>query len=536
MYSAFTTWIHRTSIFNILTLLFCAGFLLYLNTFFNGLFFDDEHFIYNNNAVTTFSIPDIFSNSLTSGAGRLSNYYRPLLFTGFAFEYSLFGSSGFIYHLNSTLLHLFCGLLLYFILQRLFKNSFVSFLTALLFIIHPIQTEAITYASGRGDPQSLFFSLIAIYFSLRRTRISFFIAAVSLICALLSKELSLITPGLIFLCLFFEQPTFTRKYFLQILKYSLPFFLISFTYFGLRLTILNFSNTLNFYSYESVYTKSIFVRLITFFHLFPTYLSLLIFPKDLFMERDSTLTIQTFFTLSSLFTLFGLSCATVLAFLKRKKYPIFLFSILWISISFIPTSGIIPINGVFYEHFLYYPSIGFFLLFSYGTFLFLQKANQFLKNIVFLLLVLGLIFLSIRTVLRNTEWHNAIVFYEQTLHHAQSSRIYNHLAMAYAEKGDNKKAIATYKKAIALEDVHPETRYNLGNAYLEEQDLKNAEKEYKEALRIDPSFYFAHQKLMTIYRFQKDTQKEALLLQEIEKLVQINPTFLPLLQSLQKKD
>lgn len=536
MFATLLVWFNKSSVFTLLTVLTIFAFIIYSNTFINGLFFDDEHFIYNNSAVTSFSLSDIFSKSLTTGAGTLSNYYRPLLFTGFAIEYALFGATGFIYHLNSLILHTGAGIMVYVILLKLFKNKFVAFLTSLLFLIHPIQTEAVSYASGRGDPQSLFFSLLAVYFSLRSTLKSRIFASFCLIFALLSKELALITPGLIFICIFFQNPTFSKKHFIATFKKALPFIIISITYFALRLTVLNFSNTLNFHNSENEYTQSLIVRLSTFFDIFPQYLSLILFPMTLFMERDVTIKIQPLPTIAAIASLIGILTALTVAVLHRKSYPFFLFGLLWIGISFIPTSGIIPINGIFYEHFLYYPSIGIFLIISFTIYPLLKRTNSLISPILILLLTLSLVLLSLRTISRNAEWRNAIVFYKQTLQHAQSSRILNNLAMAYAEQGDITNAIKTYNKAIAIGDVHPETRYNLGNAYLQVGDLKKAENEYKKTLRINPGFYFAYQRLMAIYIAQNNSKGKQWVIEKVEELVKINASFAPLLQELKNEN
>ena len=146
--------INSSYLLNLLSFLFLITFLIYSNTLLNGLFFDDEQFIYENYAVQNFQFSHFFTQSLTTGAGQLSNYYRPLLFLTFGLEYQLFGGAGFIYHLSSVLIHIGGGLILFLLLTKLFANRPIALLTSLLWLIHPIQTEAVSYASGRGDPLS----------------------------------------------------------------------------------------------------------------------------------------------------------------------------------------------------------------------------------------------------------------------------------------------------------------------------------------------------------------------------------------------
>ena len=205
------------------------------------------------------------------------------------------------------------------------------------------------------------------------------ITILSLVCfilALLSKEIALMTPGLIFLVILFSQEKTIRKCYQKSIIRTLPYALLAGGYFLLRLTVLNFDNTLNFYKTTTAYSSSLFVRLSTFFNLLPTYIGLLGFPKNLFMERDEEVQIITSPTFSSVLSVLGLMTGVALGVLKRKTSPVILFSFLWIGITFIPTSGIIPINGIFYEHFLYFPSVGFFLLFSFIWLWLYRKSPQ----------------------------------------------------------------------------------------------------------------------------------------------------------------
>ncbi|HVZ59112.1 MAG TPA: tetratricopeptide repeat protein [Patescibacteria group bacterium] len=532
MFISLTAWLNKLNTLYLCSLLVLITSLCYLNTLNNGLFFDDEQFIYNNQAVKTFSLAGFFGQSLVSEGGKISNYYRPILFLGYGMEYSLFGPVGFIYHLDSFLLHAAGGVVLFLLLKKLFAKKTLAFTTSLLFLIHPIQTEAVAYASGRGDPLSFFFSLLTLYFSLTKEKKHQILAWTFLVLALLSKEVTLMLPGLIFLVQLFSKKSLTKHTIYQSLKTTLPFAVITLIYFILRLTVLNFANTLNFYQATNIYSSSLFVRLNTFFHLFPSYLQLLIFPKTLFMERDSGIVIQTLPTVLSVISFVGCLGAVGAAILLRKKYPILLFAIQWVVISFIPTSGILPINGIFYEHFLYYPSVGFFLLAVYGFFLLYEHSSATIRLVLGVSLCAVILILSIRTIIRNNDWHDPITFYRQLLSHVQSPRAYTNLAMTYADRGDNTDAITAYQRAIALSDTYPETHYDLGNSYAAMSQVKQAESEYKKALAIDPSFYLSYIKLYSLYKQTNDLPGLSWIEHELTNLGQKNSQYLQLLQQL----
>lgn len=512
------------------TFLFFVTFLCYANTLGNGLFYDDEDFIYNNVYVQNFAIDKYFTENVIAGTGKVSNYYRPILLLGYGMEYKLFGPLPFIYHLDSLLLHGLAGVFLFLLLKKLFRNNFIAIVTSTLFIIHPIQTEAVSYVSGRGDALSAVFLFLSLLFYLERKPLTYFLSAISLIFALLSKETALIAPGLFLLITFFQRKSLGK------IKKDLPFlfvvFFITGAYFFLRLTTLNFQNTLNFYGGENIYTKSIIVRLLTFLSILPIYIGLLFFPKTLFIDRD--VPVITGFNPIIIITILTIACCTFFSIKFYKKYPVFLFSLLWFFITFIPASGILPINGVMYEHFLYIPSIGIFLTFSYICFLILQKITKQVF-FVFSILFLGtcFLFLTLRTIVRNNDWHDPITFYNQVIqNNPNGARIHNNLAMAYAENQENKKAIIEYKKAIALNDSYPQTHYNLANVYVSLNRLSDAEIEYKKATEIDPGFQRAYIALYKLYKQAGEKREIEKMLMLIQKHANENNGYKQLLQYL----
>ena len=519
--------------FYIVSLLFIFVIFCYGVTLGNGLFFDDEQFIYNNVAVKNFDLPHLLTKSLSSESGEISNYYRPLLFIGFSFEYQLFKDSSFIYHFDSLFLHFLGGVLLFLLIKKLFSDQLLAFSTALLFLIHPIQTEAIAYASGRGDPLSFFFIMLTLLFLLNKGKKYHIISFITLIAALFSKEIALMTPGLIFIVLLSQKKSFTKKSILTSLIQTLPYALITISYFILRITVLNFNNTLNFYNSENIYSSHLQVRLATFFHIFPQYLELIFYPKKLFMERDSVIKVMTTITLPIILSILGIITSFFVSIWKRKNYPIIFFSLLWIGITFVPTSGILPINGIFYEHFLFFPSVGFFLLTSYVFISIYRRSKSMTKEILGILFIIIVSLLCFRTIARNLEWHDPITFYNQTLNNAQSSRIFNNLAMAYADSGRPSEAINTYLKAIKIGDSYPETHYNLGNSYTSIGDARNAEKEYRKSLEISPAFYLSYIKLYSIYKSKNDKNGLAFIHTNLTNIGKSNPQFLTLLRQLE---
>ena len=77
-------------------------------------------------------------------------------------DYAIGGLNERGYHITSIIFHVLAGLALFWLLNILFKNSFLSFFTSALFLVHPVNVGAVTYISGRADPMAVFFMMLAL--------------------------------------------------------------------------------------------------------------------------------------------------------------------------------------------------------------------------------------------------------------------------------------------------------------------------------------------------------------------------------------
>lgn len=296
---------------------------------------------------------------------------------------------------------------------------------------------------------------------------------------------------------------------------------------------MNFQNTLNFYNDTSLYATNLFVRLLTFLSILPTYMRLLFFPDILYIDRTADV-VTSIININVIVSIVAIATLLLFCVKLRTKHPIFLFCFLWFFITMIPVSGIIPINGIIYEHFLYLPSVGIFLALSYLLYLAFERIKSpiFLSSLLLITFLLSLVF-TIRTISRNSEWRDPITFYTQTIkHNPVSARLHNNLAMALADEGRNTEAIKEYKAAIQLTDVYPQTHYNLANSYLTLNILDEAEKEYHASLKIDPTFYRSYVSLTNLYKTTNQKEKLEKLIQQLETLSQKNPQLQPFIQEL----
>jgi len=477
-----------------LFILVLVAVLAYLPSFFGGFIWDDEDFVTQNAYVQQAQYGKFFTENAVAGRGKASNYFRPLQFSLYAFIHSVAGFNPFVYHAVSILLHAAGGCMLFLFLQNLTGQTAFSLGAALLFLVHPVQTEAVSYVSGLSDPLSavFLFGSLTLFLSSETTKSKIMTVALFLL-ALMAKETALIMAAIVPIILVCF-PRYRRK------KWKLALAVIgtAILFLILRLTVFSFQNTLPDWG-NSLYARSLGVRIGTFCRSFFTYLGLVFAPLALYMERDTGVVIERLFSVwPVLFVLVNGLIAGTLHFLGKRflgkagNLPLFF----WMAFlaSMIPFTGIILLNGMFYEHFLYLP-----LVFAWSallSFVFFMPANKYASWIVIIIIIM---FIG-RSWVRQYEWASPVRFYTQTLSRAPGSiRILNNLGMAYADAGDFASAEKTYLSVMRLSPGTPNPHHNLANLYTHAGRNNLAEKEYLTAIRVDPSFRFSYASLTNLY-------------------------------------
>lgn len=516
---------HLNKTIAIIVSLILLGFLLYFNSFHNSLFWDDYDGILNNAYIKNFQYwPKFFTENLIAGAGFLSDYWRPMVLMVFSFGWHLWQDNPVGYHFINILFHIANSLLLFFILRKLFKKENIAFLVALIFLIHPLQTEAITYVSGIADPLSTLFIFLVIisFIKLIETKIKIFgiVMVIFYIFSLMSKETAIMTPAILFLIgWFYFDNLLSKEKIKKIIVYLLPLIMIAFIYVGLRLTILNFQNTLNLYTEENFFTQRFDLRLLTFFKTIPLYFNFMFFPIDLQMERQLLIPKSIFEPL----VIGGIIIIILLGILiikNFKNYYAVSFGGLWFFILLLPVSNIfIPISGLIYEHWLYLPLIGIFSIIFLTADYLISKYK--LKKIGLVVLIVFLIFLSFRTILRNSEWSNPVSFYQQIIkHNPNSYRVWNNLGIEAEKRYNFDLAKRAYEKAILIQEDNPIAYHNLGVLLFKEGDLEKAKWYFKKAIEEDKEFFYSYLFLAKIYWSNHQLDKAIEVLQNYLKVTE----------------
>lgn len=552
---------------SVAALILIGGFIYAFNLP-NGLFWDDEDWIINNNFVHAISWDNIkfwFTHNTLAGIGLKSNYYRPFLFFTFAFNYILAGAKPLVYHLTSNAIHVFNAVLVFWLIRQIFQRKLLAFLTAVFFLAHPLQTEAVTYISGRGDMLVTMFMLLALLLfyksevihkkgltfteSYPQKRFNLYrgLSLIFVILGLLSRETGIVFPllALVFYMAViwpsrFDLNQSQGRTFLRSIKQGLlktwPYFAVVMGYGILRLTVLNFLNTLNFYAEPNLYSENIHIRFFTFLPILWEYLKLLLAPVGLHMERGGVVYTSLFQwpvwgMVLALISLLGwlrhLYARGASRRLSFVDYQIWLLGSFWFFIALGPVSGLTPINALMYEHWLYLPMVGFWLIVSF----YLVKLFDFLKlkkrpitySLLLLSLTTYLFFFSYQSIQRNILWGKPIEFYKDILkYEPQSARISNNLGNLYFNQGDKEQAEKYYRQSVEAGDAFAQPYYNLGSILQTRGDIYGAIQLYEQAVQINPNFYYPYQNLAVIYAQQGKLIKAKENIEILKKLVPNN--------------
>lgn len=448
--------------------LIVTGLAIYANAVPNKLFWDDYTNIVNNRYVRNFEIEKFFTENLGAGAGVYSRYYwRPLPLLVLSLEWQNWRDWAPNYHIVNIALHIANAALLYFILLRLIRHRWISVFVALAFLIHPAQTEAVTFISGIADPLAAFFLFLSIFFYLNQKKYGYSLSLTSYGFALLSKEGTIVLPLLLFLTHFFFLNTNLswREKIKRGANALWPYLALALFYIIIRFLIMQYERTVFLYNVDIPLGLGLIERMVLFFRILPLYLGLLFAPINLHIERGAELlAAPTSWLLVTAGIALFIGLFTI-AVRSLKRQLVVSFGILWFFVTLVPMSGVIAIsNSPMREHWLYLPLIGFFI--SVGWIM-TRIANKYhLRKAIAMTAGLFLVFLAALTIQRNFDWRDEFTFFNKTLKYVPNSYLtLTNLGNAYTKIKNYETAEVMFQKAIAVSPDRPTAYYNLGQLY-----------------------------------------------------------------------
>ena len=560
-------------------------FSIYTNTLRAPYFFDDEINITRNPHIR---LTQITPEGLIKAGFESPIRSRPVANISFGLNYYFGGYNVFGYHMVNLVIHMITGLLLYLLVKttlllswgtdrdasflklpaagseparwwRSLDPSLVSFWAAALWLVHPVQTQSVTYIVQRMNSMAAMFCVLSLLLY-ARGRISqklrfnhsgrpsthpYVLFAGSLVGGLLafgSKETAATVPFFILLyeLYFFQDLSWSW------LKRNLIYFVIILILFLLVVAVYMGSHPWD--SILAGYAKRDFTlnqRVLTEFRVVIFYLSLLIWPHPsrLNLEHDFALSYSLFDPVTTVMSLGVIVGLLALGIYLAPRQRILSFCLLWFLGNLVIESSVIGLELVF-EHRLYMPSM--FLSLA-AVMLFCRYVK--LRWLQAMLLGMVVMASAFGTFERNKVWKDEVTFYRDCIQKSPTkARAYNNLGVAFIHSENFSQAIYHFQEALRLVPGYADAFYNLnkleenlridgeitktkskltrnpedpaihyalGNLYMRRGKLNEAKTHYQKSLELDPEYHSALNKLASIYALTGNYDKAISLFQEV---------------------
>lgn len=474
-----------------------VGLVIYAPSLNNHFLLDDESQIVDNELIHSLHNIDAFF--LGSTMHQMSNslgglYYKPVMSLSYSVLWWLSPGNPFPFHLFQLLV-VIANAFLVFVLLRRHMSALAAWLMALLLLVHPINTEVVTYMADLQDALYTFFGLLALNFIASRTKFdwgSFAALVLLLLGSFLSKE----SGVLYFIIGIVYSLVFRRDIWKRVASASVVSAVV---YLFLRLGVAHLTQLI--YKQNQIGRADLSTRLMTAPMVLGSYLWKFIFPRDLTATQDwviQQLSVENFW----------LPLAAALAVLvisiwysvrDSRKVPhslTFAFFTYWIFMGMGFHSHIfVPLDGTVADRWFYFSSIG--LLAMIG--LFLDRAA--LPRAPRMTVAVGLILaaaLGARSYLRSLDWYDN---YTLCLHDLQISPdsydMHNNLGVEFFRRGQVNEAKNEFERSVKLAPNWDINWNNLGAAYGRLGNIKMAESSYLKSMEHG-TYYMAYENYATI--------------------------------------
>ena len=529
------------------------GALVYSNIFNAPFVFDDELYIVNNPAIR--------------GVADLLTWPRPraLVFLSFAVNYAFSWFDVFCFHLVNVGIHAVNAVLVFMLVRLTFdspamkhgfkKESFwIAASASVLFIVHPLNTQAVTYTTQRFTSFATLLYLLTIVLyakhrlsrSVGAPRLYYGLSIASAILAQFAKEIAFTLPvslALYEFAFFSPHPTLSPKGrggngvkgrvlklapFLSVLIIT-PILLMLPDYDTITIT-----GKLAKSQIADLSGLSPYAYLITQFKVIVIYMRLLVWPTGQSLLHEvarpsgflEPLVLSSFLFLAVIL----ITGAWLLINARRRGSAAMLiagFGILWFFITISVESSVIPIKDVIFEHRVYLPGIGAFiafaaLIFQLSTTL-SSRYNLLWFNARAAIAVMCVIsvILAVEAYKRNALWTDRIVLWQDVVSKApNTAAAYVNLGYAYKYAGKFDKALENYGKAIQIEPQNPTALNNIAGILI---DLGRHKESLEFSLRIKPEHLELVNAYMNIGTAYGALGSHALALLNLEKALTLEP-------------
>jgi tetratricopeptide (TPR) repeat protein len=456
-------------------LILLAGVIAYSNSVSHPFIYDDLVAVVDNTSIRDFDLA-----TALAPVQEMPTAGRPLVNLSFAVNYALGGLRVQGYHIANLALHLMCALLVFGIVRRTLewpsvppplarRSADLAFAVALVWTLHPLNTEVVDYITERSESMVALFYLSTIYASARAARagrpIGWQVAAVSA-CALgmACKESMVGAP--LAVCLYdraFVFPSWKATMRARWPLYSgllaTEAVLVALTWSGPRAHSAGFSSGVTPWTYLLNQTRMI-----------ARYLRLAVWPRGLVLAYGPPPPLTLMDVLPYTIGIVALFAAAAVAFIRL---PALGFLGAWFFVTLAPSSSLVPIaTEVGAERRMYLPLAA--LVVAAVTTSTLAWGRRFPRSFghgpAVALLAIALL-LGAGTVARNREYGSPLTMAQTVLDRWPTAYAQAMVGASLGAEGQHAEAVTHLREAVRS---YPEARYYLGGELFEIGDYGGA--------------------------------------------------------------
>jgi protein O-mannosyl-transferase len=488
------------------------AFLLFGQTIsFSYTYLDDQTLVLGKmqNLKSASYLTSAFTGDVFNSPPGHGFYYRPILTISFMAD-AMIGQGKFgLFHFFNILYHILATFLLFQFFTKMVNDRMKSFLFAILFLVHPLITQAVAWVPGRNDTLLAIFVLASFLSWLKFLKSGssrdMVLHLLFYLLALFTKENAIALPFLIAFYSSVLMRTPLKKYFIS----GIAWVLITFLWAVMRNHALGGAGEMPF----SAQALSVLANL-------PAVLPFL--GKALFPFGLSVYPVLADMTFPAIMGIVGTGVLLVLVLVsKPKRWFYYFFGLTWFLAFLVPS--FVTFNSMvpkFSEHRSY--------LSLAGILLFIMVCNpvnktNFAKLIPLLSMVCLILLFSVLTFLHSRDFKDQFAFWQNAVDTSPSHAFnYNNLGAMYFLDGNLEKAEPLFRKALAVNPYEPMANSNTGLVCMQTGRPAEAEKYYLEEIRINPSYDHAYYNLGLLY-FNNSRQEEGI--QLWEKTLTVNPGY-----------
>ena len=495
--------------------IFVLGFLAYANSLDNGFTFDDFGIVVNNPAVVEWRVGDILGSPYWHSKPD-AGLYRPFTVLTFALNHLVHGLAPFGYHLVNVVVHLLNATLLLWISLRVLKSEHAAGFAALLFLLHPVQTEAVNGIVGRAELLAAFWVLLAwiLYTSAgdsagMRQRVLYSASICTGLLGCFAKEQAAL---LVVILAAHDAVRLIRRGFTDPWRRFFRYDLAGYTPYammvGLYLALRRIATGAFMLPAEPRLVDNPLVHLGPWERTLSSitgigrYVGMMVWPHPLSADYayDAipavTSVLDPAFLASILTAAAG--CVAVVGSIRRRWSSEVGFCVFFMAVLIIPVSNLFFTIGTnFGERLLYLPSVGFCLLIGMGYRFAASKVAGRRATTAATVVMVALCVWAVRS--RNPDWRDNVSLFTSAVEACPgSARAHHNLGNALRDLGDAQGALAAYDRALAIYPGYAEVHYNTGVIHQQTGETAQAAKAYTQALAADSTHVRAWTNLGTL--------------------------------------